>query len=342
MEANAIEPNSYAWSAPYDGFWVEHFYAKHFKNLYGRKIVRERDMRKNLSDCRLRPEIMLMGNFVRDRVGIASLCRDAEIETIHGEDGFFPHYSTMHVDPMGFCWESSLPRLIFRKLKDKQRARSRKVREGWLQFGAQEIDQRIKAPFILWPLQLIGDRVNRCDLNLERWDELIEHFRNCMPAETQLVLKMHPRANTDDMEGISLLAERLPKTILLNKRQPLKPLLQACSGVAGVNSTVLYEARLMFSKPTYVYGRGWFTNHGELFLPVFRGEVRELNRADWILDNNLMRTEYRDEYTDWFLNQLLTRQIDRKFADKFPVLYKQRIFRLSHNSYREHGEEIFD
>lgn len=115
---NAIEPNSYAWSSPYPGFWVEHFYSKHFKNLYGRKVVRERDLRRNLASYRLRPEIMLMGNFVHDRVGIVSLCRDAEIETAHAEDGFFPHYSTMHVDPVGFCWESSLPRMIFRKITD--------------------------------------------------------------------------------------------------------------------------------------------------------------------------------------------------------------------------------
>jgi hypothetical protein len=93
--------DSYAWTSPYEGFWLEHYYSKYAANLYGGKIVRERDLRRRLVDSGT-PKVMLMGNFILDRAGIVSLCREAGVPVVHGEDGFFPHYATMHGDPLGF------------------------------------------------------------------------------------------------------------------------------------------------------------------------------------------------------------------------------------------------
>jgi hypothetical protein len=320
-----IALNSYAWSSPHGGCRLESIYSRYFRNLYGKKIIRERDLREKLSGDLVRPELMIMGNFVLDRAAIVSLCRDAGIETVHSEDGFFPHYGVIHADPLGFCWESSLPRMVFRRITEKQRKLARETRERWLEFQPEEMDRRVKKPFVLWPLQILGDTVNRRGLGVTHWGDLVTHFRRCLPEDFQLVLKLHPRSRTTDalgIAGLARLANSLPNTILLARSHPLKCLLQACSGAAGVNSTTLYEARLMFRKPVYVYGRSWFTNHEELFLPISERHIREPGRLDWLADNKSMRTQYREDYADWFLYQLLARQIDKRLAERSPKSFK--------------------
>jgi hypothetical protein len=121
----------------------------------------------------------------------------------------------------------------------------------------------------------------------------------------------------------------------------LKTLLHGCQAVAGANSSVIYEARLMFHKPVYTYARGWFTNHSELFLPVPMRETRPLNRFDWVADNSRLRTERLDDYTDWFLAQMLARQIERERAESDPKWLKRALHRLSYGSFMKYGEEIF-
>jgi hypothetical protein len=246
----------------------------------------------------------------------------------------------MHADPLGFCWESSLPRMVFRSCTDRQRLRAREIREAWLAFERKELPPMIRKPFVLWPLQLTGDQVNHWDLRLEDWTGLIRHFRECLPDGFQLVLKEHPRSKPHDHRGVAELARELPETVLLPHGFDLKTLLAECSAVAGANSSVLHEARLMFHKPACVYARSWFTNHEELFIPMRQHHVREPNRFEFVEDNRLLRTERLDDYTDWFLAQLLARQIDRETAVN-PQEFKERVYRLSYQSFIQHGEDIF-
>ena len=96
-----------------------------------------------------------MGNFIAERSGIVSICRELGINTIHAEDGFFPHYETMHVDPLGFSWESSLPRMIFRSTTQEQKEKSKMARENWLLFNKKDLPKEIKKPFVLWAAQLL-------------------------------------------------------------------------------------------------------------------------------------------------------------------------------------------
>jgi hypothetical protein len=55
-----------------------------------------------------------------------------------------------------------------------------------------------------------------------------------------------------------------------------------------------------------------------------------------------MRTHYREDYANWFLYQLLARQIDKTLAERSPESFKACVFRLSYSSFRRYGEEIFD
>jgi len=336
-----VPKNTFAFTSPYDACWMAYYYGLHFRNLFGSKVVRETDFLEKLKNRAELPELMIMGNFVVERAAIVSICRERGINVVHTEDGFFPHYSTTHADPLGFCWESSLPRLVFRQCTGVQRMHAQKTRKEWLAFDLKPLPDSVRKPFVFWPLQLIGDQVNIWDLKVKDWAGLVRHFRACLPEDYQLVIKEHPRSKPEDNLGIAELAARLPNTVLVHRDTDLKTLLRDCRAVAGANSTVLYEARLMFHKPVYTYARGWFTNHPELFIPVPSREPRALNRIDWVEDNRRVRTERLDEYSDWFLAQFLARQLDRQRAESDPKWLKRALHRLSYSSFMKYGEQIF-
>lgn len=336
-----IKRDSYSFTSPYGGFWLEHFYALHYQHAFDAKVVRESDFRKKLSANPHLPELMLMGNFIVERAAIVSLCRELGINTVHGEDGFFPHYKTAHADPLGFCWESSLSRMTFRGSTELQRQRAGETRQEWLKFESQPLPDTIKRPFVFWPLQLVGDKVNIWDLKVRDWIGLLRELRASLSPEIQLVIKEHPRNRPKDLQGIPELVRELPNTVVVPTATHLKSLLKECCAVAGANSSVLYEARLMFHKPTYAFARSWFTGHSDLFMPLRIGYPRPVPRLDWVEDNSRMRTERLDAYTDWFLAQLLARQIDHGTAEREPKFFKEFVHRLSYDSYLKYGEDIF-
>ncbi|MEP6668619.1 MAG: hypothetical protein ABJF10_05670 [Chthoniobacter sp.] len=334
-------PVSYVWSNPYYNSAAEK-YRMHLQDLRGSCIFSEVDMRKYLSRMKERPDIMLLWGFCTERTGMVGLCREYGIDVATWEDGFFPHYDTIHFDPLGFCWESSLPRMMFRGCSGLQRERARQSREAWLAKPVKALPAAVRPPYVLWPLQLVGDKVNEWDLGLTDWTGLIRHFRSCLPARFQLVLKDHPLFSARDVAGLDELLRELPNTVRVPRESHLPTLLRECQAVAGANSSVLYEARLMHHKPTYAYARSWFTNHDDLFVPVNPDFCRSLPRQDWIENPAAMRTERLNDYTDWFLAQLLARQLDGKIAAQDSLRFRTHLGRLSYHSYLEQGDAAFD
>ncbi len=340
-----IVRDTYAWASPYGNSDPRKLYSSHFRDLYERQLWSAAEFRELLASRPEWPEIMLLSNFSPDRGALVELCRERGINVTHSEDGFFPHYETQHVDPLGFCWESSLPQTVFRHCSDGQRQRAAMAREAWLRRPERELPPGVRKPFVLWPLQLLGDQVNKHDLHLRDWAPLLRDFRARLPAEFQLVLKTHPRAAAVDHAGLDVLVHELPNLLLVPRGADLTTLLRECHAVAGSNSGVLYEARLMHHKPAYAYGRSWFTGHGELFVPLPRppdfAGAPSLPHLDWLEKPARLRTERLDDYTDWFLAQLLARQIDPgPFTE--PRQYKDAVWRLSYHAYLAHGEAIFD
>jgi len=334
-------PNRIAFCNPYINSQAER-YRKHFDDLYGKGIGAEKEFLEKLASRPEQPDLMMFWCFCRNRAGIMSQCRERGINFVFWEDGFFPHYKTLHFDPLGFCWESSLTRMIFRGVSERQRARARAAREAWMKKPRRPLPDGVKKPFVLWPLQLIGDQVNQWDLAVSDWTGLLTHFRASLPAGIQLVVKDHPVAREKDIAGLEALMPKLGNTVRLPKQADLTALLRECAAVAGANSSVLSEGRLMFGKPTYAYGRSWFTNHRDLFLPLKAGSRESLPRLDWLENPSRMRVEYLDDYADWFLAQLLGRQLSSGEAESDPVKLKQKMWRLSYRSFVEYGDEIFE
>lgn len=169
-------PKTYAWYNPYYNSGAER-YRHHLHDLYGRRIDSEQDFRERLNAIKERPDILLIWCFCEERAGLVSLCRENGINVAFWEDGFFPHYDSVHFDPLGFCWESSLPRMVFRECTDRQRACAQEARAAWWEKPRGSLPAGIKKPYVLWPLQLISDKVNQWDLALKDWTPLIRHFR---------------------------------------------------------------------------------------------------------------------------------------------------------------------
>jgi hypothetical protein len=328
---------SFAFTSPYGGFHLEkHVRAAGVKDLYGRKVRHANDAVK-LFKAHGRPDLLMMGNFIVERDAVLSICREAEVNTIHGEDGFFPHYPTCHADPLGFCWESSLTRMTFRSMTRGQHAAATQAREQWTsEHPAAELPEAIRRPYVVFPLQLIGDRVNVRGANFRTWDDVVAKARAMLPPEVQMVVRGHPRGA--DGNKVAAMAG-MKNTIECPAGVSLQALLSRAAGVIGCNSTVLLEARLMYRVPVWAFSQGWHTGHPDLVMPV-RLDMKHLPRVDWLQDG--VRDDRGDDYADWFLSQLLARQRPNADAAKDPDELRQWVYRRSYFAWRDHGEAIFD
>lgn len=105
----------YAFTSPYGGCPTSRAYeACGGLPAWTRKVKSERHLRKLLRSDGQRPDLLIMNNFIVERFGVEAICREVECDLVHTEDGFLPHYGYIHLDPVGFCWESSLSRMTFR------------------------------------------------------------------------------------------------------------------------------------------------------------------------------------------------------------------------------------
>lgn len=338
--------------SPYNsGHFIEYYKKYGGNDVFKEKILGESHFKKLLHNCKDKIDLIIFNNFIADRFGVTNICRDRNIDTIHTEDGFFPHYETISADPLGFCWESSLPRIVFRECKEHHRNKSKVFRQNFFNFSINILPDFIKKPYFVFPLQLIGDKVNIYGHNIKDvsdWIKIIIHFRKCLPEDIQLVIKIHPRSGKkeDYKNELEEKLKDLKNCIILNKQTDLRTLLYNCSGAAGMNSTVLYEARLIYKKPVYVYSKSWFTNHEELFTPVYDSlEPRPLNNSVFFedpIENSGMNTQRLNDYSDWFLYQLLIRQYNKKDIDSNPEDFLRWSDKLTFKSFIKYGEENFE
>ena len=322
---------TFAYTHP--GHLQEHYERGGGKNVFGRAIHSSRDLARLLGAGR-RVDLLLIGNLMNGATELGEFCEEHGIDRVYGEFGWFPHYSTEHADPYGYAWESSLCVTPFSRLTASQRSRVDGFRQQLLSRPSQPLPRGVRSPFVLWPLQLLGDRMNRYDLNVSDWYELLLWTRQILPAKVQLVVKHHPvESEKPRLEHVQC----FPNTIVLDKGVALRPLLEQSAGVIGYNSTVLLEARLLFDKPTWAYGRGWYTGHSELVFPVCLGGR---------LPHDEMLGKPLDDpssvaYRSWFFWQLLARQYPTDVARKDPSAFVKWLHRRTAKSYASLGEDAF-
>lgn len=234
------------------------------------------------------------------------------VRLAYGELGWFPHYESFHLDPEGFCWDSLL-------------ARTRYAAEGFRPFPSPDPDltalrtraaakQRgtfdclpsmIKPPYVLWPCQMVSDKVNLHGVNAKDWCRHVAHFRSILPMDVQLVVRPHPKAHqrpsTEKVPYYRLanLVAKLPNTELCAEGE-MDLLVANAEAVTGMNSTALYEAAMIHGKPAFAFSRSWFDYKPEI--------VTHLDA----LDNTPVSLDPPDEDAcHWLYRQFMDRQIIR-------------------------------
>lgn len=260
-----------------------------------------------------KPQLVVAWNFVPYADRLKTWCHEHDVPLVHTEIGWFPHYSTYHADPDGFCWDSDIAHRACDS-GEVDRTAAAGIREQH-RSAPSSLPDWIRPPYVVFAHQLLRDKVNRRGLGLTSWGRMIRHARGMLPDHIKLVVKEHPQSN--DGKRLAAITRKLPNTGLLRKQKkvPIGALLPTTAGVISANSTVLYEARLIHDKPVWAYSRSWFDGVPNLF-PKLTLDNDTLPHAAW-LDDPASMAEHADE-RDRFLNLLVSRQFDRNKAKSDP------------------------
>jgi ADP-heptose:LPS heptosyltransferase len=330
-------------NAPALGKRFAHTHPRHLQELYEhasgintyKRAVRSAEDFDKLLQSKGPVDLMLIGNLMDDSKQLAERCERHGIDRVYGEFGWFPHYRTVHADPVGYAWESSLCHTKFSMVTPRQRLKAAQFRERYLPPRSVPLPDGVRPPYILWPLQLIGDRVNKYDLNVPDWYGLLLWARQLLPVGYQLVIKHHP---VSPVQPRIECVRYFPDIVILDKSAPLHSLIQHCAGVVGCNSTVLLESRLLYNKPTWAYGRSWYTGHPDLVFPV--NGSKHLPHIELL--GKPLDDPWLSDYTDWFLCQLLARQYSTEEAKRNPGAFLKWIHRRTRNAYASLGEDAYN
>lgn len=276
-----------------------------YVRLNGPEIHNKQGFRSFLRKKQI-PDLVIVWGFVDFRHDLREWCQEHDIPIGFVELGWFPHYESFHMDPDGFCWESILPKQRF--VEDSRFHIPDSVREI-LREGSTSPSQSpppaFEKKYALWASQLLTDKVNTFGLNVPCWGVLIRHFRDLLPADTQLIIRPHPKMATRRSTEYAALTKlqqvvsTLPNTII-DGSGDIDTLIQHASCVVGANSTVLTEAALKYRKPVFAYGKSWYTNHPDLVVPLSTKD-KELPPPP----------EIPTQKQTWFLTTLINKQILR-------------------------------
>ena len=198
-------------------------------------------------------ETVMMNNCADWDPQMRTFCGKKGLPVITYEDGFIPHYSGLHFDRKGFCWDSSFPHENISKYPDK------KENFNISSYDMEPAIANLEKPFVFVPLQMLGDSVILHGSDVKSWDSFVNKVRDDVPEEYDLVVKNHPRESSKydtNNPTIRVIDSGLGWAIT------------ECEFVVGVNSGVLYESALIFNKPVYYYGRSWYDRHPEICRPA--------------------------------------------------------------------------
>jgi SAM-dependent methyltransferase len=244
--------------------------------------------------------VVLMNNISDWERQLRTECRKEKIPVITFEDGFIPHYTSLHFDYRGFCWDSSFPDKNIKLYDDVQE-----------DFSHVKYDMtppiEINKPFVFVPLQTLGDSVILHGSDIKNWEEFVNKVRGEVSEKYDLVVKNHPREHTKYVsrrEDIKVINSGLGWAI------------KECEFVVGVNSGVLYESSIIFNKPVYYYGRSWYDKHPEVCVPA-RGKLEsyevtrdmiEYRRRFWQMMKS-HQLDYSKEFDDQRLLSLISQEL---------------------------------
>jgi len=196
---------------------------------------------------------ILFGNVVTCSDIMRRYLVDKGISVTSYELGWFPHYKTTHFDPLGFSDKSLLAKSRLDNVPD--------IKCDLKLFKKQKIIHPLSnKQYILLVLQDTNDStIVHGYPDFKNWQTIINFANSLKLGNEILAIKMHPK-NIKHKIKIDV-----PKNaIKITSTHTNHDLLENANLVIGVNSTMLYEASLLYDKPVLALGNSWFDAHPEV------------------------------------------------------------------------------
>lgn len=189
------------------------------------------------------------GNSPSDEV-VAKIAREAGVQTVFGELGWFTQKTTLQFDPKGTGPRSSLRDL------DLMSMEAHPGLSDFIKTMEDTVSSMRTRPrdYLFVPLQ------DEKDTNVTRHSpfktmfEFVKEVKRLFP-ERNIVLRHHPRYQAP---GVHTLVD---DRVMVAEEGHLYEWLRGAAGVVGINSTVLFEA-LLFGKPVIAFGESAATGLG--------------------------------------------------------------------------------
>lgn len=184
------------------------------------------------------------------------------------ERGWFPH-SSWHFDPDGFSHNSLLAKSRLDKIEinDKDVSREIDFYKKSINIGKKTLD--IPDKYIIVIMQHTNDAtIVHGYPEFSGWQSIIDYADKLRKKDEVLLIKVHPQNINESIKIPS-------NSIIVNSKLYNNSLLEKAEVVIGVNSTMLYEASLIFNRPVVALGESWFNGHREV---VYKTKIGDLNR----------------------------------------------------------------
>ncbi len=180
------------------------------------------------------------------------------------EQGWFPHYQTLHCDPLGFSSKSLLAKTRLGDIEIDLEKISNEITNYKKNYAKPEGIFKIDKPYVLLIFQHTGDATIKHDYkDFKSWQKIIDFADKVRGKGKTLVVKVNPQ-NVNSKEKI-----QLPhNSIAIQNKFFNNDLLMNAKVVIGVNSTMLYEASIIYNKPVLALGSSWFDCHPEVVQKV--------------------------------------------------------------------------
>lgn len=210
------------------------------------------------------------------------------------EAGWFPHYKTWGFDSQGWLNESLLAKSRLDAIEVDHNEISRNI-DWYIKNCCQSKPIDFSREYVLFVMQHTKDSsIIYGYPEFKNWSLLIAYVKERFADDKLLVIKMHPQnANQDKVV--------LPHDcILIQDKSYNYSLMKNAECVVGVNSTMLYEASLLFGKQVFAFGNSWFDAHPEVVTKIKTHDKIEFSKKDI--------TESDKKYRQKFFKALLSLQ----------------------------------
>lgn len=207
---------------------------------------------------------ILFNNAIRFSEEFRNISKQKNIKISSYELGWFPHYRVWHCDPHGFSSCSLLAKSRLDNINidiDRAKVKIQHYKEKWI---SESPIFNFNKKYILVVMQHIEDSTIVHDYpDFVSWQKIIDFADSLREKGQALIVKVNPQ-NIKSKIGV-ILPEN---SIAVQSKEFNNYLLSNADVVVGVNSTMLYEASLLYDKPVIAMGNSWFDSHSEVVQKV--------------------------------------------------------------------------